>query len=341
MTDYLIRRLLLLVPTFLGVTLLVFTLTRLVPGGPLEQMMTNAAMASDAGGGGRNVGGNVLSDDQLAELRAYYGFDKPILVSYGEWLGKVVRLDLGESTRYYEPVWDSIRARLPISAFYGLVTLILTYGICIPLGIAKALGHRSLFDNASSVLIFIGYAVPSYVIAIGLLALFAFNLEWFPLRGFVSDNFASLSPGAQLYDLFWHGVLPITAYLAGSMAVTTLLMKNTLMDQLSADYIRTAVAKGLPFRTAVLRHGVRNSLIPIATSFGQHLTAIVGGSFLIEKVFNIDGFGLLGFESLVQRDYPVVMGILVISAVLYLLGNILSDICVAWVDPRVKFSGPR
>jgi microcin C transport system permease protein len=340
-TSYFIRRLLLVVPTFIGISLLVFTLTRLVPGGPIERMLAEAALANQSpaamsqGVGG--VGGSTLSADQLAELEAYYGFDKPILVSYGLWIAKVVRLDLGTSTRYTEPVWDIIRERFPISIFYGLATLILTYGICVPLGIAKAIRHNSALDDISSAIVFVGYAIPGYVVGIALLAAFASTWEIFPLGGFVSDDFADLSPMQKVQDVLHHAVLPLAAYVAGSFAVTTFMMKNALMDNLAADYVRTAIAKGLDFRQAVFRHALRNSLIPIATSFGSNLSLILTGSFLIEKIFDIDGFGLLGFESLVERDYPVVMGILVIASLLYLLGNIVSDICVALVDPRVKF----
>jgi microcin C transport system permease protein len=338
MTAYFLRRLLLVVPTFLGVTLLVFTLTRLVPGGPIERALTEATMAAgDRAAPTRQRAGGALSDEQLAELRAYYGFDKPVLVGYGDWLSDVLTLDLGMSTRYYEPVWDTIVARLPVSTFYGIATLVLTYGVCIPLGIAKATRHRQLFDDVSSAVVFVGYALPSYVVAIALLVVFAFNLEWFPLGGFVSDDFATLSPAAKVGDVLWHAVLPLGAYMAGSFAVTTFMMKNALMDNLAADYMRTAVAKGMSFREAVFRHAFRNGLIPIATSFGNNISALIAGSFLIEKIFDIDGFGLLGFESLLNRDYPVVMGILVVSSLLYMLGNILSDICVALVDPRVKF----
>lgn len=342
MTTYFIRRFLLIIPTFIGVTILVFTLTRLVPGGPIERMLNEAAMAGAEGAtsisteyGGQ--GGSTLSEEQMEVLRRYYGFDKPILVSYGHWLSRVIVLDLGTSTRYTEPVWDIIRSRLPISMFYGIATLILTYGVCIPLGIAKAIKHRTAFDNVSSALVFLGYAIPNYVVAIGLLTIFAANLEWFPLSGFVSENFDELSPVGKAADVFWHAALPLAAYVAGSFAFTTMLMKNSLMDNLAADYVRTAIAKGLNFRSAVFRHALRNSLIPIATSFGNNISLIITGSFLIEKIFNIDGFGLLGFESLVERDYPVVMGILVISSLLFVIGNILSDICVAIVDPRVKF----
>lgn len=340
-TSYFIRRLLLVVPTFIGISLLVFTLTRLVPGGPIERMLAEAAMANQSAAalsqGMGGVGGSTLSADQLAELEAYYGFDKPILVSYRDWIVKVVQLDLGTSTRYTEPVWDIIRERFPISIFYGIATLVLTYGICIPLGIVKAIRHTSLLDNLSSAVVFIGYAIPGYVVGIALLAAFASTWEIFPLGGFVSDDFADLSPMQQVKDVIDHAVLPLTAYVAGSFAVTTFMMKNALMDNLAADYVRTAIAKGLDFRTAVFRHALRNSLIPIATSFGSNLSLVLTGSFLIEKIFDIDGFGLLGFESLVERDYPVVMGILVIASLLYLVGNIVSDICVAIVDPRVKF----
>ena len=337
-TSYFIRRLLLIIPTFIGITLLVFAVTRVVPGGPIERMLNQALISGgERGGPPRGVAGNVLSDQQLDQLRAYYGFDKPMLVSYVDWLGKVIVLDLGRSTRYNEPVWDAIRDRFPISIFYGLTTLLLTYAVCIPLGIVKAIRHNSHFDNASSGVVFLGYAIPGYVVGIALLTYFASQLGWFPLGGFVSENFAALSAWGQVKDVTAHAVLPLLSYMAGSFAVTTFMMKNSLMDNLSADYVRTAIAKGLTFRQAVYRHAVRNSLIPIATSFGNNIALILTGSFLIERIYNIDGFGLLGFESLVERDYPVVMGILVISSLLFLAGNILSDICVAIVDPRVKF----
>ncbi len=339
-TSYFIRRFLLIIPTFIGVTLLVFAVTRVVPGGPIERMMTEAMLAGGDRAGAatnRGVGGSVLSEAQLDQLRAYYGFDKPVLISYVDWLGKVVTLDLGRSTRYNEPVWETIKTRFPISIFYGLTTLILTYAVCIPLGISKAIRHNSHFDNISSGAVFFGYAVPSYVVGIALLVFFASQLQWFPLGGFISDNYESLGTWGKIKDVVHHAVLPLISYMAGSFAVTTFMMKNALMDNLSAEYVRTAIAKGLSFKQAVRRHALRNSLIPIATSFGNNITLILTGSFLIERIFNIDGFGLLGFESLVERDYPVVMGILVISSLLFLVGNILSDICVAIVDPRVKF----
>jgi len=342
MTAYFIRRLLLIVPTFIGITIMVFTITRFVPGGPIERMIAEARQMGTSEGG-RIAGPSSrdqtqpLSEGQIEELKKYYGFDKPVIVSYFLWLGKVLTGDLGVSTRYYDPVWAMIRTRIPISLYFGILTLILTYGVCIPLGIAKAIRHKSGFDNLSSVVVFIGYAIPGWVVGVLMLVLFASHWEIFPLGGLISDDFEDFTLIQQILDLARHTALPLLAYVLGSFTVMTFLMKNTLMDNLSADYVRTAIAKGLPFKKAVFNHALRNSLIPIATSFGNNVSIILSGSFLIEKVFNINGMGLLGYESVVERDYPVVMGILVISSLLFMIGNILSDICVAIVDPRVKF----
>lgn len=342
MTQYFIRRFLLIIPTFIGITVLVFVITRFVPGGPIERMIAEAQQASLQMGSmsqvGSGVGAATLDEDQIQQLKEYYGFDKPVLVSYWQWLVKVVQFDLGVSTRYSEPVWDTIKERLPVSAFYGITTMLITYFISIPLGYWKAVKHNSHFDNASSIVVFVGYAIPSYVVGIILLVVFASNLEWFPMGGFYGDDFEDLeSNWERAVDIFYHAALPLLAYVAGSFAVMTFMMKNALMDNLAADYVRTAIAKGMPFRQAITRHALRNSLIPIATSFGNNISVIIGGSFLIEKIFNIDGLGLLGYESIVERDYPIVLGVLVISAILQLIGNILSDICVAVVDPRVQF----
>jgi len=342
MTAYFIRRLLLIIPTFLGITIMVFVITRFVPGGPIERIIAQAQQMQ-AMEGGQNTGpssteqSQPLSEDQIEELKKYYGFDKPVLVSYVVWLGKVLRGDLGTSTRYYDPVWSMIRERIPISLYFGLLSLILVYGICIPLGIAKAIKHKSYFDNISSITVFIGYAVPGWVVGVLMLVFFASYWEIFPLGGLVSDDFDDFTLIAKITDIAWHTVLPLMAYVLGSFTVMTFLMKNTLMDNLASDYVRTAIAKGLPFKKAVFKHAFRNSLIPIATSFGNNISIILSGSFLIEKVFNINGMGLLGYESVVERDYPVVLGILVVSSLLFMIGNILSDICVAIVDPRVKF----
>ena len=341
MTAYFIRRLLLVIPTFIGITIMVFTITRFVPGGPIERIIAEAQQMQGIEGGsaGRSSAEQTqpLSDEQIEELKKYYGFDKPVFVSYFLWLGKVLTGDLGTSTRYYDPVWDMIKERIPISLYFGILSLILVYGVCIPLGILKAIKHKSSFDNISSVVVFTGYAIPGWVAGVFMLVLFASHWEIFPLGNLVSDDFEDFTLIGKMLDIVWHTVLPLIAYVIGSFTVMTLLMKNTLMDNLASDYVRTAIAKGLPFKEAIFKHALRNSLIPIATSFGNNISIILSGSFLIETVFNINGMGLLGYESVVERDYPVVMGILVISSLLFMIGNILSDICVAIVDPRVKF----
>lgn len=340
MTAYFIRRLLLVIPTFIGITIMVFTITRFVPGGPIERIIADTR-AMQTGQGSSSVsgpgGGQPLSEAQIQKLKEYYGFDKPVLTSYFIWLGKVLKGDLGKSTRYYDPVWDMIRERIPISLYFGILSLILIYGVCIPLGMAKAVRHKTGFDNITSIIIFAGYAIPGWVAGVLMLVLFASNFDLFPLGGLVSELFDEMNLFEKVMDIAWHTVLPLFSYVIGSFTVMTLLMKNTLMDNLSSDYIRTAIAKGLPFRKAVLNHAMQNSLIPLATSFGNNISIILMGSFLIEKVFNINGMGLLGYESILDRDYPVVMGILVISSLLFMVGNILSDICVALVDPRVRF----
>ncbi len=342
MTAYFIRRFLLVIPTFIGITIMVFAITRFVPGGPVERIIAEARQMQAGHSTGMSSAlqtdsSQPLSEEQIQRLKEYYGFDKPVLISYFQWLSKVLTGDLGRSTRYYDPVWSMIKERIPISLYFGSLTLVFIYGICIPLGIAKAVKHKSLFDNMSSVIIFAGYAIPGWVAGVLMLVLLASNMDLFPLGGLTSDFFEDMPLWRQALDIAWHTVLPLTAYLVGSFTVMTLLMKNTLMDNLSADYVRTAIAKGLSFKKAVFRHALQNSLIPIATSFGNNISIILTGSFLIEKVFNINGMGLLGYESVVDRDYPVVMGILVISSLLFMIGNILSDICVALVDPRVRF----
>ena len=338
MRDYFIRRFLLIPPTLLGVTIIVFAITRLVPGGPLERAIMESQQFSNSGAVSQMAGADMaLSEAQLKKLQEYYGFDKPVLESYLDWLGKVVQGDLGSSYRYNEPVWDVIRDRFPVSLYYGLVTLVITYIVCIPLGVLKAIKHKTVVDNVSSILIFVGYAIPGYALGSLLLLYFSVRLEWFPMGGFVSLSFEEKDVIGKTMDLINHSVLPLICYLIGSFALVTLLLKNHLMDNLASDYIRTAIAKGVSFRQAVTRHAMRNSMIPIATTFGQNIVLLVSGSFLIETIFDIDGFGLLGLTAILDRDYPVVMGVVLLASFLLLIGNIISDILVALVDPRIRF----
>lgn len=339
MRDYFIRRLLLIPPTFIGVTLLVFCITWIVPGGPLERAIMEAQIVDAQSGRSMNMAGEgqALSDEQLQELKEMYGFDKPLPIAYAIWLGKAITGNLGESFRYQEPVLEMVRDRIPISGFYGLMTLLIIYTVCIPLGIVKAIKHRTAMDNVTSLIVFTGYAIPGYVLGALLVVFLAARTGWFPMGGFVSNDFEDLSALGKVKDLFHHAVLPLACYLIGGFAVTTFLMKNHLLENLSADYMRTAIAKGVSFKRAVFGHALRNSLIPIATTVGQNIVFLVSGSFLIETIFDINGFGLLGFQSVLDRDYPVVIGVVAISSLLLMLGNILSDVIVACIDPRIRF----
>lgn len=337
--DYVVRRLLLMIPTFIGITLVTFLLTQFVPGGPIDQLRLQLAGGAGAGEAGAR-GGRVqleIPENQLQQLKTFYGFDKPFPVAYVEWLGKTLEGNFGNSFRYNEPVLTVIAQRLPVSIYYGVVTAIFTYAIAFPLGIVKAIRHRTAVDNLSSVLIFVGYAIPGFALGAVLVNVLAVRYQIFPLGGFSSPNSGNMPLLAQVGDVLWHSVLPLVAYLASAFAVETMLMKNSLMENMSADYVRTALAKGLSWRRAVFVHALRNSLIPMATSIGGLLGIFLTGSVLIERVFNIQGVGLLAFEAIQTRDFPVVMGFLVISSAILMLGNLLSDLAVAAVDPRVRF----
>jgi len=360
-----------MIPTLLGVTMIAFTITRLVPGGPLERAILNIRMAGMMGGeGGARGGGNVqdptkqIPEDSLNELKKTFDLDKPGYVAYFLWLKKVAVLDLGNSYNYREPVWDMISSRFPISLTFGLTGFILAYLVCIPLGIAKALRHGSNFDFASSFAVFVGYSIPGWAMGALLLVFLASGrfVDWFPLGNIHGDSYEALPAvsrwmvekenvvddfgtfewerlptAAKLADRIYHMILPIFCYMMGSFATLTVLTKNSLMDNLGQDYVRTAFAKGLSPRRVIYLHTLRNSLIPLATGLGHALGVIMSGSYLIEVVFNIDGIGYLGFTSLVGRDYTVVMGILTINTMLLLLGNIISDMLYALIDPRIRF----
>lgn len=342
MTGYFVRRLLLVVPTFIGITLAVFVVMHFVPGGPIERqiMAYKMAVASEGGAGGGVVGfGTEIPPDALEELRRFYGFDKPVHIRYLNWLWNVVRLDLGTSYVYQDPVWEVIRSRFPISIFLGLTGFLLSYFICIPLGVFKAVHHGSKFDFLSSFVVFLGYSVPGWALGTALLVLFGGGSFWsvFPLGGFRPENWEFLGFGEKVVAQAHHAFLPVLCYMVGSFATLTILTKNSLLENLGQDYVRTAFAKGLDERRVIFVHALRNSLIPIATGLGHVFSLILAGSFLIERVFNIDGMGYLGYTSILQRDYPVALGILVIGSGLMLIGNILSDVIYAIVDPRIRF----
>lgn len=337
MTGYFVRRFLLIIPTFIGITMAVFLVMNFVPGGPVERQIMRYKQAVAQRGGGRMD--TELPQDALDELNRYYGFDKPVYIRYASWLWKVLHLDLGQSYVYQDPVWDVIKSRFPVSIFLGLSGFFLSYLVCIPLGVFKAIRHGSRFDLLSSLTVFLGYSIPGWALGTALLVLFGGGSFWnvFPLGGFRPTNWEYLNFFEKVTSQIHYMFLPVLCYTIESFATLTILMKNSLMENLGQDYVRTAFAKGLSERRVIFVHALRNSLIPIATGLGNEIGLILAGSFLIEKVFNIDGMGYLGYTSILQRDYPVALGILVVASLLLLVGNILSDMIYVIVDPRIRF----
>jgi microcin C transport system permease protein len=302
-------------------------------------MAYKMAVAQEGGGSALGQFGIEIAPEALEEMKKFYGFDKPVHIRYVTWLWNVLHLDLGRSYTYQDPVWDVIKSRFPISIFLGLTGFILSYLVCVPLGVLKAVRHRSTFDFLSSFIVFLGYSIPGWALGTALLVLFGGGSFWnlFPLGGFRPDNWEYLSLGEKIVAQAHYMALPVFCYMVAEFATLTILTKNSLMENLSQDYVRTAFAKGLRKRRVIFVHALRNSMIPIATGIGHVFSLILAGSFLIEKVFNIDGMGFLGYNAILQRDYPVALGILVISSVLMLIGNIISDIVYAVVDPRIRF----
>lgn len=339
---YFVRRMLLVGPTFVGITLVCYALIQFVPGGPVEQaiMQMRSVGMSESGAGVGTAG--TISDDQRRAIEAHFGFDRPFHERYWRWL-VTDRLGM-KMTSYRFPnktAWELIRDRFGVSLVFGVTGFVLSYLVCIPLGIVKALKNDGAFDVASSIVVFVGYAVPPFAFGMVLKMFFSGTVEglwdWFPLAGFHSEDYAALSFWGKAADIAHHMFLPVLCYVVGNFAVLTLLMKNSLLEQIGKDYIRTVMAKGGSFRRAVWGHALRNALIPIATGFGSILTVMFAGSVIIEQVFEIPGMGRLSLEAIVGRDYPVFMGILSLTALLGLVGNILSDFTYVLIDPRINF----
>lgn len=344
--SYLLRRLLLVIPTFIGITIVCFSLTRFLPGGPVEIRLMRMKGLAAQGGAGEGAGAASaahVTEEYKKELESQFGFDKPIYVQYYNWL-VVNRMGMKLPSYDYpnKTAWELISSRIPISLWFGLASFVLTYLICIPLGIAKALNHRQTFDAISSFVVFVAYAIPSFALAMILKMLFCGTVEGlfdvFPLGGVSSDFDVAPSTLQWLLDRAWHMALPIACYVAGSFAMLTLLMKNSLLDQISADYVRTVIAKGATRRRAIWAHAFRNSLIPIATGLGPMIGLIFVGSIIIETIFEIPGMGRLSWEALIGRDYAVFLALLALTASFQLVGNLISDILYMLIDPRIDFS---
>lgn len=345
MFSYILHRILLMIPTLFGIMLITFTVTQFVPGGPVEKMiadMQRSARGGEVSSGATNIyqGSQGLDEERLSEIRALYGFDKPPVERFVSMMGNYLVFDFGKSYYHHQSVVDLVISKLPVSMSLGLWSFVIVYGICIPLGIKKAVRDGSRFDVFSSTVILIGYAIPGFVLAIALIVLFGGGSFWdiFPLRGLVSDNWAELGVTAQILDYLWHMVLPITSSAVGSLAVMTLLTKNSFLEEIRKQYVLTARAKGLSENRVLYRHVFRNAIIPIITGFpGSFITAFFTGSLLIETIFSLDGMGLLAYESILNRDYPVVLGTLYFFTIIGLISRLLSDLSYVMVDPRITF----
>jgi len=339
---YLIRRMLLVIPTFLGITIVCFSLTRLLPGGPVEMRMSRMR---NIGGSQASMGSSSASQvtaEYKDELKKQFGFDKPVYIQYWNWL---VTQRMGMKMASYDypnrTAWQLIKSRIPVSLWFGITSFLLTYLICIPLGLLKALKHRTSFDAISSMVVIIAYAFPAFALGMVLKMLFCGTIDglWdiFPLGGFGSDVVEEAGFATRMTDRAWHMVVPVTCYVAANFAFLTLIMKNSLLDQIASDYVRTVLAKGASRNRAIWGHALRNSLIPIATGFGSIMSVLFAGSIIIENIFEIPGMGRLSWEALIGRDYAVFMALLALTSVMRLVGNLISDFCYMIIDPRINF----
>lgn len=343
MLAYVLKRLLLMIPTVFGIMLITFTITQFVPGGPVERLV---AQMSGYGAGGETAstglyqGKKGLDPERLAQLEKLYGFDQPAHVRFLKMMRSYLVFDFGQSYYHHQSVASLVISKMPVSMSLGLWSFLIVYSLCVPLGIAKALREGTPFDVASTTVLLIGYAIPGFVLGILLLVLFGGGSFWslFPLRGLTSDDWAGMSLTGKILDYLWHMVLPVVASTVGSLALMTLLTRNSFLEDIRKQYVTTARAKGLSDNQVLYGHVFRNAVIPIITGFpGSFITAFFTGSLLIETIFSLDGMGLLAYESVMNRDYPVVLGTLYFFTLLGLVSRLLSDLSYVWADPRISF----
>ncbi|PZU93994.1 MAG: microcin ABC transporter permease [Chelatococcus sp.] len=360
MLAYIARRLLLMVPTLLGILLVSFVIVQFAPGGPVERVISqlqnpNAGGAADrVGGGGADAGAQSAGGDAasayrgaqgldpafIKELEKQFGFDKPAHERFLKMLGDYARFDFGRSYFRDAPVLQLIKEKLPVSISLGLWMTLISYAISIPLGIRKAVSDGSRFDTWTSAVVIVGYAIPGFLFAILLIVLFAGGSFWqiFPLRGLTSDNWSELSLLGKTKDYLWHIALPVTAMALGAFATSTLLTKNSFLDEIRKQYVLTARMKGLTERGVLYGHVFRNAMLIVIAGFpGAFVSALFAGSLLIETIFSLDGLGLLSFEAIVNRDYPVVFANLYIFSLIGLVVHLVTDLTYTWVDPRIDF----
>jgi microcin C transport system permease protein len=334
-----------MIPTLFGVMLVTFIVTQFVPGGPVEQLVSQiegSSVTGEASSGTQGLyrGATGLSEEHLKEIRELYGFDKPVHERFFSMLKNYISFDFGDSYFHNRSVMELVISKLPVSISLGVWTFFIVYLSCIPLGIAKAVRDGSMFDVVSSTLILIGYSIPGFVLGITLLVFFGGGsfLDIFPLRGLVSDNWETLPWFEKILDYLWHMVLPITASVIGSFAVMTMLTKNSFIEEIRKQYVLTARAKGLADNAVLYKHVFRNAVIPLVTGFpAAFIGAFFTGSLLIETIFSLDGLGLLSYESILKRDYPVVLGTLYLFTLMGLFAKLLADISYVLIDPRIHF----
>ena len=322
MGFYLIKRLCLMIPLFIGITVISFGVIHLAPGSPID-------MATDL---------NPKATAEVKErMRAFYGLDKPLHVQYGTWLRRLVALDFGISfSQDGRKVSDKILERLPITIFLNVVSLLIIFLLAVPIGVFSATRQNSLFDKVTTVLVFIGFAVPHFWLALLLMILFGVQLGWLPISGLKSLNYEYLPLSAQVWDRISHLILPIFISASGGLAGLSRYMRSNMLEVIRQDYITTARSKGLSNRTVIFKHALRNALMPVITILGLSVPGLIGGSVIFETIFAIPGMGQLFYASVMARDYPTIMGILVIGAVLTLIGNLIADLSYALADPRIR-----
>lgn len=344
MLVYLIRRILLLIPTFLGITLITFVIINLAPGSPVEQKLQAMRFGNQGGGGGDKGGGTGtrtagVNQEIIDALKKQYGFDKPVHERYFLWMRNLAHFDFGDSFTYEEPVIDVISSKFPVSLQFGVASLILTYLVCIPLGVFKAIKAGTTFDKVSGILLYVAYSIPPLVLGIFLIVWFSGGtyFSWFPIGGIKSDDYDTYTTLGKIWDRATHFVLPLICYMIGGFTELTMLMRNSMLDVIKSDYVRTARAKGLTDKFVYFKHALRNALIPIATGIGGFFGVFLAGSLIIETIFNLDGIGLLSYQSILSRDYNVIMGLTFISSLVLMIGRLFSDVIYVMIDPRIDF----
>lgn len=322
MVDYLLKRLVMMVPLLFGITVITFAVIHLAPGEPVEmQIAMNPRVAAES----------------RERLRKFYGLDQPLPVQYAKWVGRLARLDFGRSfAPDNRPVIDKIAERIPVTLSINIIALVLEFGLAIPIGILAAVNRDKALDKLTTAFVFTGFSAPLFWVSLMLMYLFGIKLAWLPISGLRSLGSDSFGFFRTCADLAKHLVLPIAVATFGSLAGVSRYMRTSMLDVLGQDYIVTARAKGLPEKLVIFRHAVKNALLPVVTMLGLSVPGLIGGSVIFEQVFSIPGMGKLFYDGVMSRDYPLIMGILVIGAFLTLLGNLIADILYAVVDPRIR-----